>query len=74
MNPARYSRCASVWTPVQYLRILLDMFRGDVSLALAGYNAGENAVKRYKGIPPYKETQTYVKRVLRYRERYLQAP
>ena len=47
----------------QYLRVLLDLFSGDVSLATAGYNAGENAVLRYKGIPPYKETQAYVPKV-----------
>ena len=42
---------------------LLDMFRGDVSLAAAGYNAGENAVLRYSGVPPYKETRGYVDKV-----------
>lgn len=47
----------------QYLRILLDQFGGDVSLALAGYNAGENAVLRYGGIPPYRETRGYVAKV-----------
>jgi soluble lytic murein transglycosylase-like protein len=48
----------------KYLRFLLDMFNQDVSLALAGYNAGENAVKRYNNsIPPYAETQDYVKKV-----------
>jgi hypothetical protein len=49
----------------RYLRDLLDMFNGDKSLALAGYNAGENAVKRYGyQIPPYRETQNYVKIVM----------
>jgi len=47
----------------KYLRMLLDMFRGDVSLAVAGYNAGENAVVRYKGVPPYRETQGYVRKI-----------
>ncbi len=46
-----------------YLRWLLDHFQGDVRLALAGYNAGEGAVQRYRGIPPYEETQNYVERV-----------
>jgi soluble lytic murein transglycosylase-like protein len=48
-----------------YLRWLLDHFKGDVTLALAGYNAGENAVARYGGVPPYKETQHYVRKVRR---------
>jgi len=48
---------------VKYMRFLLDYFKNDLSLALAGYNAGENAVTRYKGIPPYRETQDYVKKV-----------
>lgn len=47
-----------------YLRWLLAYFSGDVALAAAAYNAGERAVERYRGIPPYRETQDYVKRVL----------
>ena len=46
-----------------YLAWLLDQFRGDVDLALAGYNAGEKAVEQYRGIPPYDETREYVRRV-----------
>lgn len=49
----------------QYLAQMLAIFNGDASLALAGYNAGPNAVKRYGGIPPYTETQNYVQRVVR---------
>lgn len=48
---------------VKFMRFLLDQFKNDLSLALAGYNAGENAVTRYNGIPPYRETQDYVKKV-----------
>lgn len=48
---------------VQYLAWLLKRFDGNVKLAAAGYNAGEGAVDRYKGIPPYAETQRYVERV-----------
>ena len=45
----------------RYVRWLLDRFAGDVRLALAGYNAGEGAVDKYRGIPPYRETQEYVR-------------
>ena len=49
---------------VKYMRMLLDMFGQDVNLALAGYNAGEGAVMRYGNqIPPYNETQEYVRRI-----------
>jgi len=50
----------------QYLRFLLDLFDGDVSLALAGYNAGEGAVKKYGyAVPPYPETINYVRKIKR---------
>jgi soluble lytic murein transglycosylase len=49
---------------VRYLRQLLDQFQGDLTLALAAYNAGENAVLRYRGVPPYQETREYVRKVL----------
>jgi soluble lytic murein transglycosylase-like protein len=47
----------------RYVRFLLDRFGGDVRLALAGYNAGEGAVDKYQGVPPYRETQEYVRRI-----------
>lgn len=55
---------------VQYLAWLLKRFNGDLTLAAAGYNAGEGAVDRYKGVPPYSETQRYVQRVGMLAERY----
>jgi hypothetical protein len=48
---------------LSYLRFLLDRFDGDVRLALAGYNAGENAVTRHGGVPPYAETQEYLRKL-----------
>lgn len=50
---------------VRYLRYLMDIFPGNLTLALAAYNAGEGAVMRYGNrVPPFRETQTYVKRVV----------
>jgi hypothetical protein len=48
---------------VRYLKYLMELYHGDERLALAAYNAGEGAVARYKGIPPYPETQNYVYQV-----------
>lgn len=58
---------------VQYLAWLLKRFNGDLTLAAAGYNAGEGAVDRYKGVPPYRETRQYVQRVAQLAERYRSA-
>ncbi len=59
---------------VRYLRYLMNLFSGNLPLVLAAYNAGENAVLRYNNrIPPYQETQTYVRRVLDYYDKYSSA-
>ncbi len=55
---------------IKYLRWLYERFNGNLRLVLAGYNAGEGAVDQYKGIPPYRETQDYVKKVLKMAEMY----
>ena len=55
---------------IEYLAWLLKRFNGDLTLAAAGYNAGEGAVQRHGGVPPYAETQRYVVRVGTLAERY----
>jgi soluble lytic murein transglycosylase-like protein len=55
---------------VRYFRSLLDRFDGDVQLALAAYNAGSRHVRNYEGIPPFKATQRYIKKVLRFHEKF----
>ena len=59
---------------VQYLAWLLKRFNGNLVLAAAGYNAGEGAVDKYKGVPPYAETQRYVVRVSQLADRYRGTP
>jgi len=68
---ARRFGVSNVWDPLDnlrggmaYLRWLLNYFDDNLTLALAGYNAGENAVERHQGVPPYAETRSYVKQVL----------
>ncbi len=59
-----YDPQQNVYAGVKYMRWLLNKFDGDISLALAGYNAGEGAVMKYGNqIPPYRETQDYVKKI-----------
>lgn len=54
----------------RYFRYLLDFFGGKLTYAVAGYNAGPNSVVKYNGIPPYEETEKYVKKVIRYYRDY----
>lgn len=54
----------NIFGGVRYLRVLANLFNGDIQLTIAAYNAGEGAVMRYGGIPPYQETQDYVVKVL----------
>lgn len=55
----------------QYLRMMLDRFGNDLTLAIAAYNAGPSAVENYGGVPPYRETREYLGRVLRFRDEFL---
>lgn len=59
-----YNIVQNVEGGVKYLKSMLDKYNGNVILALAAYNAGPGAVDKYDGVPPYKETQNYVKNIL----------
>lgn len=65
-----YNPSDNIQGGVKHLRLLIDEYKGNVRLALAAYNAGGGAVKRYNGVPPYRETIDYVQKVFRYRDHY----
>ncbi|MEL1263742.1 lytic transglycosylase domain-containing protein [Pseudoxanthomonas putridarboris] len=68
-----YDASQNIRGGAQYLAWLLKRFNGNLTLAAAGYNAGEGAVDRHGGVPPYRETQRYVERVAVLADRYRQA-
>ncbi|MCP4748872.1 MAG: lytic transglycosylase domain-containing protein [Desulfobacteraceae bacterium] len=55
---------------VRYFRKLLDRFENNINLALAAYNAGSRYVKKYGGVPPFRATRSYIKKVLKYKNRF----
>ena len=65
-----YNPRQNIIAGIRHLRYLINLYPDNLSHAIAAYNAGENAVNRYKGIPPYRETQGYVKKVLKHYRRF----
>ena len=66
---------SNIYGGVEYLSYLIILFKGDTKLAVAAYNAGENAVIKYnEQVPPYKETKNYVKKVFEFLEYYRDRP
>jgi soluble lytic murein transglycosylase-like protein len=55
---------------VSYFKRLLKRFNGDTKLALAAYNAGSRKIRKYRGVPPFKATKRYIKKVFKYQQHY----
>ena len=66
----RFNPKQNIYAGTQHLSELVQKFDGEITLALAAYNAGSTPVKRYKGVPPYPETQRYISKVMHYRQQY----
>jgi hypothetical protein len=69
-----YDPAANIYGGVRYLRWLLEKFEGNADLAVAAYNAGEGNVWKYNGIPPFRETITYVNRIAKRIRKHLGIP
>lgn len=67
-----YNPRANIMAGAKYLKSLLKRFNNDLRLSLAAYNAGPGAVERHQGVPPYRETQDYIKRVMKHYRRFQQ--
>jgi soluble lytic murein transglycosylase-like protein len=65
-----YNPRQNIIAGIKHLKYLLKLYPKNLKHAIAAYNAGENAVKKYKGIPPYRETQGYVKKVMKHFKRF----
>ena len=68
-NP--YNKRQNIKAGIYYLKQMMQRFNGNIKLALAAYNAGPATVQKYQGIPPYRETQSYIKKVLKQYRAYL---
>ncbi len=68
-----YNPRQNIIAGIKHLRYLMDLYPDDLTHVIAAYNAGEHAVNKYKGVPPYRETQGYVKKVLKHFRRFQSA-